>query len=97
VNAVSRGWSVAGQLRFTGRYPALILDGDRKIRGELLLSGSLEEFLRVADEFEGEDYRRVAAEIRRDGGETVIAWVYVYARDSSGLERLAIDEWVEPA
>ena len=96
VTVVLPGWSLAGQLYNVGSYPGLIVPGERSIRGEILVSESLDEMLRVTDELEGDEYRRVLAEVQNGEEVSQHAWVYIYGRDISRLERLDIDEWYQP-
>ena len=95
VTAALRGWSLSGQLYNVGRYPGLILPGGRRVRGEVLISDQPDEMLRVTDQLEGDEYHRILAQVENGEGAAQYAWVYVYARDISRLERLDVDEWLE--
>ena len=97
VREVLPGWMIYGQLYNAGSYPGLVVPGDRKIRGEVLMADSPDELLGVTDELEGDEYRRVLVPVINDDGDGRMVWAYFYNRDFANLERLDIDEWIEPA
>ena len=86
---------IFGELYDLGPYPALLTPGSQKIRGELLISHSLADLLRITDEIEGDQYERVAVEVYREPNAVPmdLAWVYRYSRDTSQLNRLIAGEW----
>ena len=96
VSRALAGWSVQGTLYDTGPYPALSLDGEGPVEGELLESRDLAELLRVTDDIEGDEYVRVAVIARSPDGASRAAWTYRYAWDVSKLKLLAGGRWPEP-
>ena len=78
--------SVRGTLRPAGwgaglGYPALTLDEHgAEVRGFVFTSEGLAQHWERLDEFEGEDYERVAAKVWLDDMSTVEAFVYVLSR-----------------
>jgi gamma-glutamylcyclotransferase (GGCT)/AIG2-like uncharacterized protein YtfP len=93
VERVERGCYVLGELYDLGPYPALLTPGGQEVRGELLVSDSLDELLRVTDAIEGDEYTRVLIEVRGSGPPRQ-AWTYRYARDVNGLRRIESGEWI---
>lgn len=75
--------SVRGRLHAQGwgaalGYPGLIPDEQgEEIRGFLFASDDLAAFWPTLDAFEGEQYARVALDVRTDEGGAVPAFVYV--------------------
>ncbi len=85
--------SIAGRLYDVGDYPACVARGDGPVRGDLYRVPAGGDLLARLDEYEEcspafppphEYVRRVVA-VTRDDGSDVMAWVYLYARDVSGL------------
>jgi len=66
-----RGWGA-------GRgYPGLrLVTGGPSVRVQVLTSGLLPDAWGTIDAFEGEDYRRVLAAVRLDGGDVTVANIY---------------------
>lgn len=93
VNRVERGCHVSGDLYNAGNYPALVTPGSRQVRGELLVSDSLDELLRITDAIEGDEYKRVLVDVY--GPATPVrAWTYCYARDVRALPAIESGEWL---
>jgi gamma-glutamylcyclotransferase (GGCT)/AIG2-like uncharacterized protein YtfP len=80
---------VFGELYDLGPYTALLTPGTQRIRGELLVSNSLDELLRITDQIEGDEYERVSVDVHQDAVPAQLAWVYRYAKDASQLNRIA--------
>ena len=86
LEAIGGTWqraTVVGVLRPAGwgagiGYPALTLDPDgSEVHGVVFSSNALANHWQRLDEFEGEDYERVATPVRLDDGSVVDAYVYV--------------------
>ncbi|KAF7785833.1 hypothetical protein PRUB_a0226 [Pseudoalteromonas rubra] len=61
-------------------YPGLILDtGAGEVSGLVFSSSELDAHWQRLDEFEGEHYKRVIAQVRLDNGEIISAYVYTLA------------------
>lgn len=90
VTGVSPGWFVTGTLYDLGPYPALILCGEHKIRGQLLTARFMHELLAITDRIEGDEYGRVLVPVYRDSNPALRkqAWLYSYLGDTSKLPRL---------
>lgn len=59
-------------------YPALVLDEDgEEIKGFIFSSEHLAERWDALDDFEGEQYKRVLAEVYLDDGSSTEAYIYV--------------------
>ena len=86
LEAIGGTWqaaTVVGVMRQTGwgagmGYPALTLEatGDT-VHGFVFTSERLADSWKMLDEFEGDDYERVAASVRLDDGRRITAYVYV--------------------
>ena len=59
-------------------YPGLVLDnaGDT-IKGFIFCSDNLDDHWHELDEFEGEEYKRIAAKVQRNNKRTTEAQIYV--------------------
>ncbi|MCG7561626.1 gamma-glutamylcyclotransferase family protein [Pseudoalteromonas sp. McH1-42] len=61
-------------------YPGLTLDTSaEEVSGLVFSSPELDSHWQRLDEFEGEHYKRVIAQVRLDDGETIPAYVYTLA------------------
>jgi gamma-glutamylcyclotransferase (GGCT)/AIG2-like uncharacterized protein YtfP len=73
-----------GRLYDLGAYPAAVrsAEPEHRVRGIVyrLEPGLREVLLTDLDAYEGAEYRRELAAVRLESGETVSAWVYLYAR-----------------
>lgn len=59
-------------------YPGLMLNSEGDdVQGQVFISSSLSAHWNELDEFEGEEYKRVLADITLSSGERVSAYVYV--------------------
>lgn len=85
LSAVGGSWeaaTVTGTLRHEGwgaamGYPGIDLaERGGEVEGFLFSSENLSRHWAALDEFEGEAYERVSAEVRRKDGSTVEAYVY---------------------
>ncbi len=77
-------------------YPALVLDGETRIHGELHRFRDVEAMLREADEIEGfEGFDRAGSLFLRRAIEVQgqRAWVYLWAGDTAGLVPIASGSW----
>lgn len=74
--------TVLGRLEQTGwgaamGFPGLVLDSSGSaVDGWLLTSEALPKHWTELDEFEGEEYQRIPAQVRLEDGTVVEAWVY---------------------
>ncbi len=87
---------VFGELYDMGAYPALVTPGKCRVRGELLISDSLDNCLQAADEIEGDEYERILVDVfqeRDRPGGCRLAWAYRFRGEISGFERLRTGEW----
>jgi len=78
---------VRGRIYKVAAYPGLVLSDDaaEQVRGDVFELNDPDETLRVLDEYEGSEYRRVAVTARLlDAGRTVDAWAYIYSSDVTG-------------
>ena len=89
LSAIGGTWqpaTVKGHLKQQGwgaemGYPGLILDeAGEEVNGFIFSSGNLSEHWDALDEFEGEQYKRVLAEVYLDGGSSTEAHIYVLRR-----------------
>jgi gamma-glutamylcyclotransferase (GGCT)/AIG2-like uncharacterized protein YtfP len=88
--------SVAGRIyAFPMGYPGLI-DGDGRVRGELLWLADPAAALALLDAYEGEDFARVQREAWLADGSRVTAWCYVLADPTSVVDAEVIldGDWV---
>ncbi len=59
-------------------YPAIVLDEDGEdVSGYVFSSGNLAKHWNELDDFEGDEYERVVAEVRMDDHRSIQAHVYV--------------------
>lgn len=77
---------VRGTLYNLGRYPAMLLRGAGWVKGELyMLPPAL---LDALDEYEGSEYRRVAAAVVVESGRQARAWIYEHRDRLAGWRRI---------
>jgi gamma-glutamylcyclotransferase (GGCT)/AIG2-like uncharacterized protein YtfP len=80
-NAILRGharFTVGGQA-----YPGIVTQPDAQVEG-VLYRGVTAGDLLLLDAFEGQEYRRIAVELRLSDGTAAQAWTYLYiAQDLS--------------
>lgn len=73
-----------GRLYDLGAYPAAVRSPEprHRVRGIVyrMEPGLREVLLSELDAYEGAEYRREVATVRLESGESVSAWVYLYAR-----------------
>ena len=85
-----------GRLYRLGWYPgavASLIDGEW-IRGELYSLGDGRWLLDALDTYEDFSFDRVRAEVERDGGECVEAWVYLYRGTTPAMARIRSGDWL---
>ncbi|WP_446653204.1 gamma-glutamylcyclotransferase family protein [Blastomonas sp.] len=94
--------TLAGTLYRVSWHPALVLDGEDTVTGDLLRLTDPAASLPWLDAFEScgpddpppHDYRREIATVLTAGG-AVKAMVYVWNLPTGGLERIASGDWLE--
>lgn len=94
------GGKVSGAIYKIDWYPALVLGGDRFVKGELYRVS--EQTLAELDIFEGItpendrplEYHRVKAKVTLLSGETEEAWVWEWIGSVENLEALPTDDWL---
>jgi len=82
--------TVRGALYDAGDYPALVLEGDCAVPGELIEVADFEAAARRLDVYEAVHqglYSRRRARVDNHG-ETVLAWVYVYEGPTEGKRQI---------
>lgn len=92
---------VFGKIYQIAWYPALILGGEKRVKGELYLV-SLEQ-LAILDEYEGvsagnqehDEYRRVKASVFMKSGEEKIAWVWEWKKNDPAAIPLKSGDWLD--
>ncbi len=85
--------TIEGLLWKVDWYPAFLPGGGCKVVGELReVNDSL---LRELDAYEGNEYRRERCRVKRDDGEMVEAWVYVWIGDVEGYEEILSGDWLK--
>jgi gamma-glutamylcyclotransferase (GGCT)/AIG2-like uncharacterized protein YtfP len=96
--------TVAGRLYDLGRYPALVeaTTDEERVRGSLSELFDAEDTLAALDRYEGVAtegteglFERTRAAVRRETGEVVEAFVYVYRGPVSEGQRVASGDWLE--
>jgi gamma-glutamylcyclotransferase (GGCT)/AIG2-like uncharacterized protein YtfP len=95
------GGVIAGTIFKIDWYPALVLGGERSVKGELYRVSAGQ--LRALDVFEGivpgegesREYRRVKVEVTLDSGETESAWVWEWIGDLTSAVALDTGDWLE--
>lgn len=107
------GWfagpaSIRGSLFDAGACPGAVLGGGRRdlIQGELWrVPADVPEILEALDRYEGcaaqspkpHPYRRQRIRVRCAGGGRVTAWIYLWAKSTDGLVRIADGRWLGPS
>lgn len=95
--------SVPGTIRgamyaFPMGYPGLV-DGDGRVRGELLWLADLDAALPLLDDYEGEDFARVERTVELADGTRLTAWCYVLSDPSSvsaaGAVAVPGGDWID--
>lgn len=104
--------SISGRLYDLGDFPALVVQGNEIVRGEVIWldPACVARVLSVLDRLEGFDpndlerslYLRIRVNTQCDDGHAVAAWTYVFntSRPDHGLDRFAVLEsgvWVGPS
>ena len=77
---------VAGSLYRLGEYPGWKPRPAGEVRGELYRLRNAEETLGALDEYEGDDFERIAITTAGDPGETV--WIYLYKGEPAEETRI---------
>lgn len=88
--------SITGYLYRVTDYPGLVPGPDGLVQGDVFMLADAEALLARLDHYEEmsadhpppHEYRRERVTVQAAGG-AVEAWVYVYALDVAGLERIA--------
>ncbi len=98
------GW-LYGELYEIDHYPGAVISEENShcVKGEIysVLKGTrvwqvLDDYEECSDAYpEPREYRRVQQEIHMESGERVTAWVYLYNRDTEGLERIESGDYLE--
>ena len=93
-----------GMLFRLGGYPGMTVcaDHDSWVKGEVLLLNDPLAFLRMLDAYEGcgggdplpHEFERLVVTVVMDGGQTVEAWAYIYAFDSTGKARITSGDYL---
>lgn len=97
--------SMQGKLYEVGGYPGAVESGDRRdtVRGELYKIEDRERLFTLIDDYEEcaksypqpQEYVRKKLTVTLDGGGSVLAWVYLYNHDVSGLIRIESGDYVD--
>jgi gamma-glutamylcyclotransferase (GGCT)/AIG2-like uncharacterized protein YtfP len=76
-------------------YPGMV-EGDGRVRGELLWLSELAAALPLLDAYEGDDFARVLRKVRLSDGSEAWAWCYVLADPATVVhaEPIADGDWV---
>lgn len=95
--------TIAGRLYRISWYPGLVADGrpGERVHGEAYALLRPARTLAWLDAYEGlvpsepeaGQYLRLEQPVRLGSGLDIIAWVYVYRRDPTGLSRVASGRW----
>jgi len=80
-----------GRLYKLGWYPGMILSADPGdwVIGDVYRLHDPDALLPILDEYEGEDFARVAATVSLADGAEIQAWVYVYLGQPDETNRIA--------
>ena len=73
-----------------GEYPG-IKRCNGKVKGEVYLVD--ENTLKILDEYEGKDYKRIEVEVKMKNGRKIKAWCYEYLGEVKEENRILNDQW----
>jgi gamma-glutamylcyclotransferase (GGCT)/AIG2-like uncharacterized protein YtfP len=93
VTSLTRPAKVDGYARFSVRgcdYPAVVQSDKSSTVDGLLLTFETPSQRKKLDDFEGEAYRSTPVSVTLDTGQTVMADMYVWARE---MDQLSADPW----
>ncbi len=89
-----------GRLYDIGDYPGAVASsrGRDRVWGEVyaLDPPQRAELLSSLDRYEGAAFERNRVEVTLEDGSAVGCWIYLYARDTRGLRRIASGDYLAP-
>jgi gamma-glutamylcyclotransferase (GGCT)/AIG2-like uncharacterized protein YtfP len=86
--------SVAGSIYRIESYPGWMPESKGEVHGELYRLRDPESTLQELDDYEGEDFERVAIETQGPASE--IAWIYRYKKNPPDNSRIASGDFCAP-
>ena len=86
--------TVSGSIYRVGSYPGWKPNPVGEVHGELYELKKPKEILNALDEYEGEDFERIAIETA--GGASDSVWIYRYKKDTPEDSRIASGDFCAP-
>jgi gamma-glutamylcyclotransferase (GGCT)/AIG2-like uncharacterized protein YtfP len=86
--------TVSGSIYRMGSYPGWKPEPAGEVRGELYELRNPKETLDALDEYEGEDFERIAIKAAGDSSDSV--WIYLYKKDPPEDSRIASGDFCSP-